>query len=269
MGLINSQASSIEYITSSMKYSLTVLALLCALYTCAQEKIIYLDTSGNPVKEREALLLEQRVKRDDTCWEINRYAIDGPRITSRQFLDEEYKQIHGRYIVYGPSGSVDTVGKYLHGLRDGRWFVFSPDGIVLRQLIYRNDSLIRNIDTIEIRKEIKRYNDSLKRGGIEVIDSRFPAGVPAWMQFINRNVTYPKRAFKKGIEGIPMVYFTIDKDGSIDPVNTYIQHSVEYTIDKEALRVICSSPRWTIATINHKPVRSFKSQKIVFKLTPV
>lgn len=219
-----------------MKFTLTTFVLLCSLFAYAQEKISYLDTSGKPVKEKDAVLLEQRVKHNDTCWEVNRYSLYGPRISSIQFMDEEGRQMHGRYIVYSPSGYADTVCEYVHGVRKGR----------------RTSN-----------------DDSLKKAGIETKDSRFPGGASLWMRYINNHVTYPKRAFKQAIQGTPVVYFMIERDGYIYPWNAYLERSVEYAIDKEALRVICASPRWIVGTIDHQPVRTFKKQEIVFKLSPI
>ncbi|HLX66247.1 MAG TPA: hypothetical protein VKR41_04600, partial [Puia sp.] len=43
------------------------------------ERILYLDARGNPVKEKHAASIEQLIPLGDTVWEINDYRMYGPR----------------------------------------------------------------------------------------------------------------------------------------------------------------------------------------------
>ncbi len=55
-------------------------------------------------------------------------------------------------------------------------------------------------------------------------------------KFVKKNLKYPKIAKKEKIEGIVNVSFLINPDGTI--TNTYIQNSIGYGCDEEALRIV-------------------------------
>jgi periplasmic protein TonB len=58
--------------------------------------------------------------------------------------------------------------------------------------------------------------------------------------------------------------FIVDKEGTVtDP---YIAHSVEYSLDAEALKIIKASGKWEPATQNGHIVKSYKTQPINFRL---
>ncbi len=60
--------------------------------------------------------------------------------------------------------------------------------------------------------------------------------------YISENLKYPKAARKKGIYGRVYVQFVIDPEGFVK--NAEIARGVDPIIDKEALRVVKSMPRW-------------------------
>lgn len=255
-----------------MKYTLALIALLFAGITQAQEKITYLNEDGKSTKEKDAVLLEQRLKRNDTCWELNTYAAFGPRINSMQFRDEKGKIPNGRYLAYDRKGNCDTVGQYNNGTREGRWMVLSPKGRMVRELTYRNDRIVGKRDSTEANEESKKLTDSAAKAEGKTftkveIESEFPGGAAGWSDYLSHHLVYPKRAIEREIQGMPVVTFIVEKDGHVDPSNVYIEHSVEYTLDKEALRAITESPKWTPAVQDGRPVRSYKKQPFVFKLT--
>ena len=81
----------------------------------------------------------------------------------------------------------------------------------------------------------------------------FPGGLSACMSYIARNVKYPTIALENGIQGRVVVQFCVEKDGSIS--NTVATKSVNPYLDKEALRVVSSMPKWTPGKQKGKPVR--------------
>jgi TonB family protein len=71
----------------------------------------------------------------------------------------------------------------------------------------------------------------------------FPGGEGAFRNFIAKTVEYPVEAAKKGIQGKVYVTFVVDKDGTVR--NAKIIRGVSPMLDKEALRVVNSLPKWT------------------------
>lgn len=61
-------------------------------------------------------------------------------------------------------------------------------------------------------------------------------------QYIAKSIKYPQEAKNNGMEGKVYVRFTVNCHGEV--VNVIIVRSVDSILDKEALRVINSSPLW-------------------------
>lgn len=74
---------------------------------------------------------------------------------------------------------------------------------------------------------------------------KFQGGDPqvTFQKWVLSNVKYPESAVENGIQGKVVVQFTVDKDGSIK--NVSVLKKVDPDIDKEAVRVVSSSPKWT------------------------
>ncbi len=70
----------------------------------------------------------------------------------------------------------------------------------------------------------------------------FPGGELTLLKFIARTIRYPSIAQESGIEGKVYISFIIDKYGNV--TNARVEKSVDASLDKEALRVIRSLPRW-------------------------
>lgn len=70
----------------------------------------------------------------------------------------------------------------------------------------------------------------------------FPGGQEALLKYLSKEVNYPVVAQEAGIEGQVLLNFIVDKDGSV--AHTTVLHGVDDYLDKEALRVVNSLPKW-------------------------
>ncbi len=68
-------------------------------------------------------------------------------------------------------------------------------------------------------------------------------GQDRFRRYIAENLRYPQIAAENGIEGRVFVQFIVKADGTVNDAN--IVRGVDSSLDKEALRVIMSSPPWT------------------------
>ena len=93
---------------------------------------------------------------------------------------------------------------------------------------------------------------------------QFPGGQIAMLKYIMENMKYPEQAMKKGIQGRVAVRFIVEKDGSISDVKPIL--SVHPLLNKEAVRVVESMPKWTPGKQNGKPVRVRFNLPVMFKL---
>mgnify|MGYP002739869203 CR=1 FL=1 len=92
----------------------------------------------------------------------------------------------------------------------------------------------------------------------------FPGGFNALVEFISKNLKYPKVCQEMKIQGRVVVKFTVKSDGSID--NVRVPKPVDIYLDKEAVRLVKSMPHWTPGTQDGKPVDVEFTLPINFKL---
>ena len=93
---------------------------------------------------------------------------------------------------------------------------------------------------------------------------QYPGGMQELMQYLAKNIKYPPKAEKKGIEGKVMINFIVEKDGSIS--NVKIVRHIHPLLDKEAERVIKAMPRWSPGKQEGKPVRVKFNIPVAFRL---
>jgi len=93
---------------------------------------------------------------------------------------------------------------------------------------------------------------------------RFPGGIASLKKYIVKNVKYPKKARDADIEGKVYVRFVINLKGKIEQAS--IIRGVDPILNKEALRVVKSFPKWTPGLQNGKPVNVWFTVPIVFQL---
>ena len=71
----------------------------------------------------------------------------------------------------------------------------------------------------------------------------FPGGQEALLQFLAKTVKYPVIAQENGIQGRVTASFIVEKDGSVTDIE--VIRGVDPSLDKEAIRVLSTMPKWT------------------------
>ena len=89
----------------------------------------------------------------------------------------------------------------------------------------------------------------------------FPGDINKWL---GKNVKYPVIAQENNIQGRVTVQFVIERDGSITDVK--VLRGVDPSLDKEAVRVVKSMPKWKPGKQRGKPVRVSYTVPINFRL---
>ncbi len=92
----------------------------------------------------------------------------------------------------------------------------------------------------------------------------FPGGMGALMQYLSSHIKYPVVAEENGIQGRVICTFIVERDGSI--TDTRVARSVDPSLDKEAVRVINSMPRWIPGKQNGTACRVKFTLPVTFKL---
>jgi periplasmic protein TonB len=247
-----------------------LILLTCAFITlgASAQTLEYYNRTGEVTDNpRKAFYLLEQKKISDTCWEKNYYRVGKPRMRSVQFKDRAGKTMHGNYFIYKPDGVTDTFGFYSNGKKTGDWYVLASNNRTLKQLHFENDVLVYEKDSMQLNEQYKKYSDSLKAAappGTKDIESEFAGGTRGWQQYLNKNLRYPQDAIDHEYQGATVIQFEVDETGKINGPAVF--KSVEYSIDKEAMRMILQSPNWTPAVLHGRNVKSYKRQPVIFRL---
>ena len=84
------------------------------------------------------------------------------------------------------------------------------------------------------------------------------------MKFIASNINYPTIAAENEVQGTVLLQFAVMKDGSIGEIK--VVRSRDRDLDREAIRVVRSFPRFNPGLHNGEPVNCWFTIPIRFKL---
>jgi periplasmic protein TonB len=247
-----------------MKYVLLLLSLTAFLSSSAQDKNAFyaMDSNMNQTVMDSSKYILWIHEKEDSNWQWDYYYTWGPLIKSQSFADHDGTILNGRSCFYNRAGNIDSTGIFDHGKRNGTFFKFesfTTDSIAsIKQYNYIEDSLAKFIDLQTVKDHIKISDTVNER------ESEYPGGMAAWYAYLQKNLGYPDRAGSKDIQGIVQIYFTVNAEGGIR--ETYIQKSVEYSLDQEALKVIKNSGKWIPSVQNGVNKKSYKVMPVNFKL---
>ena len=93
---------------------------------------------------------------------------------------------------------------------------------------------------------------------------KVPGGDGELLKYIGKSIKYPVIAQENGIQGRVICSFVVNRDGSI--VDAEVVRGVDPSLDKEAIRVINTMPKWSPGKQRGKPVRVKYTVPITFRL---
>ena len=135
------------------------------------------------------------------------------------------------------------------------------DDVDLFEMEFREDIAVRIVD-------FKDDEQDMDEEEIFVIVEDMPGfgggDSNKFREFISRNLRYPEIAAENGIQGRVFVSFVVEPDGRVS--NVRVVRGVDPSLDREAVRVVETSPRWTPGKQRGKPVRVSFTFPIIFVL---
>ena len=119
-----------------------------------------------------------------------------------------------------------------------------------------------DIRDLEVAREVVQEEEIIHK----IVEQmpEFPGGMAELNAYIKKRLQYPQLAAENGIQGTTVVQFAVMKDGSVDRVTVFA--SSHPLLDKEAMRVVKTLPKWIPGKINGKGVNSYYIIPIVFVL---
>lgn len=119
----------------------------------------------------------------------------------------------------------------------------------------------QRVDTIS--EEVSESGLSAPFQVVEQMPS-FPGGMEKLNEYLKTNLQYPENCKKENIQGRVFVQFIVERDGTIG--NAEVVKSVNPYLDKEAIRLILSMPKWTTGRQRGVAVRVSYTVPVNFSL---
>ena len=138
-----------------------------------------------------------------------------------------------------------------------------------------DDDLFMNLDDDDTEYEIADYREE-EVVEEEVEEEAIPFMIvetkPTFMggdqndfsKWVMSQIVYPEIAKENGIQGKVITQFTVEKDGSV--TNVKVLRGVDEALDKEALRVVKSSPKWSPGRQRDRAVKVTFTFLVIFQL---
>ncbi|PVX52643.1 outer membrane transport energization protein TonB [Balneicella halophila] len=92
----------------------------------------------------------------------------------------------------------------------------------------------------------------------------YPGGTKELLKYLAKNIKYPQIAADNGIQGKVYLKFVVEKDGKVGDVQ--VLRSPDKLLEKEAVRVVKTLPKFSPGMQRGKPVRVWYQVPVTFKL---
>ena len=120
------------------------------------------------------------------------------------------------------------------------------------------------IDYVEAVKEEVVEEEAIPFQLVEEKPSFMGGDANTFSKWVNERLVYPEIAKENGVQGRVMLQFTVNPDGSVS--NVKVLRGVDPTLDKEAVRVVSSSPKWKAGKQRDRAVKVTYTFPVIFQL---
>ncbi len=98
------------------------------------------------------------------------------------------------------------------------------------------------------------------------VEAAYPGGAPAWLKFLTKTVDAATPANNNAPAGkyTVVIQFVVDKDSSITEFKALTNHG--FGMEKEVIRALRLSGKWSPAIQNGKPIKAFRKQPVTFRV---
>lgn len=159
------------------------------------------------------------------------------RSNCRKVESQPQKQVRANPVKEGPHDPVFRDN--LHNLP----LIIDPDKV--------DDYLAERKDTVNVYDVVEQM-------------PCFPGGPGRMLEFIEKNLRYPKELEETCVQGRVIVAFVVERSGKLS--NIRVVKSVDSALDKEALRIVNLMPKWIPGQQNGMTVRVKYIIPITFRL---
>ena len=138
-----------------------------------------------------------------------------------------------------------------------------------------DDNLFMNLeDDASMGVEIMDYVENVEEEVVEeeAIPFQLVEEKPSFMggdanafsKWVNERLVYPEIAKENGVAGRVTLQFTVNTDGTVS--NVKVLRGVDPSLDREAVRVVSMSPKWTPGKQRDRAVKVTYTFPVIFQL---
>lgn len=119
------------------------------------------------------------------------------------------------------------------------------------------------MDYVEVEEEVIE-EEAIPFQLVEEKPSFMGGDANAFSKWVNSRLVYPEIAKENGVQGRVVLMFTVDTDGTVK--NVRVARGIDPALDKEAVRVVSSSPKWTPGKQRDRAVKVNYTFPVIFQL---
>jgi periplasmic protein TonB len=217
------------------------------------------DENWKAVQLDKAKYLTYVLNYSDTMYEWNNYNFSGPLLNIETYKDKDAIIPHGYFAWYDEKGRIDSNGYVFEKKKHGKWHYFTDS---LSVIVFEEYEMGRLIKRTDFRDSINNKKSESEKLAADEREAAFSGGDKGWRKYLENNYKHPLRAQNLGIGGMALLAFTIDIQGKVTELK--ILKSVEFSLDREALRLIQQAPKWIPAQQGGRLVKAYRRQPITF-----
>jgi len=177
----------------------------------------------------------------------------------------EADSINQRYTMqdYYISGKLYRTGSFTSlnpEVRDGLFIWYFKNGRKQKEIVYSNNVVAdwkvmneKGAIQLSVVVDIKGPHDETLYEAFKVDkEPAFVGGKKALNSYIQKNLVYPAMTAIEPIDGIVLVYFIVNENGTV--TDARIARSLHYELDKAALKLVEKMPAWSPGLVGNRSV---------------
>lgn len=235
-----------------------IVLFLLPMLTYGQDTIFY-NTHDDKVKTRiQADYYQLLVKENISSKRLieRSYYMNGQMKEEIYYLDLSKKKKEGTQRFWFRNGQLKSAADYIDNKIHGNVLTYWQNGQLKRKDTFENNKFVSGACYDSIGNQIEHFEF--------LVFPSFPGGEKMLLEFMRNNLRFPSMAAENGIQGKVVVKFVVTKNGI--PTKIGIKTSVDKALDKEAMRVVQSMPKWTPCYFDGEPLDFWYLLPVVFKM---
>jgi hypothetical protein len=241
---------------------IAVFLFLLTFCANAQQSITkYYDADWMASTKDKATYYAEFVKQD-TAYKCQSYWMGSDILRAKStFADTTFAKAIGIQLRYYKNGNVEDSTLYDDNGQIAYTYHYHPNKQLAIYFVPDGKPGATTEAYDESGKKIKNY--------VYMKEAEFKGGEKAWHSYLLKNITKDFQHTKDNTELTVKVHvqFIVDENGYVTKP-TILKSSGLNFVDRDAQRVILSSPVWKNAVLMNKPVKAYRVQPFTYILTP-